>query len=168
MHRPRRVSIAFMPLNWYCVSIISRSGAFLGGPGGLMIRTKRKAIAVMAAAIAVVGLLGASLGMAFANTTTLSKGFNLVGGPLRSDTAPAAWVSCLPSGSWNAIYVWDTTHQHWLHFFNTDSANVPGYVNQPAAGGIVTIPKLAGVALIMNQAVPGATLADSPAQACNS
>jgi hypothetical protein len=132
-----------------------------------MIRTKRKAIAVMAAAIAVAGLLGASLGMAFANTTTLNKGFNLVGGPLHSDTAPEAWVSCLPGGSWNAIYIWDTSHQRWLHYFNTDTANVPDYVNQSAAGGIVKIPKLAGVALIMNQAVPGAKLADSPGQACN-
>jgi hypothetical protein len=132
-----------------------------------MNRTKRKALAVMAAAIAVVGLLGASLGMAFANTTTLGKGFNLVGGPLQADTAPDAWVSCLPDGSWDAIYIWDTTHQHWLHFFNTDSGDVPGYVNESAAGGIVKIPKLAGVALIMNQAVSGAHLADSPGQACS-
>ncbi len=132
-----------------------------------MNRTRRKAIAVMAAAIAVVALLGASLGMAFANTTSLSKGFNLVGGPLLADTAPATWVSCLPAGSWNAIYVWDTTHQRWLHFFNIDAAGVPGYVNESAAGGIISIPKLSGVALIMNQAVSGAKLADAPGQACS-
>lgn len=132
-----------------------------------MIRTKRKVIAVMAAAITVVAMLGASLGMAFANTTSLSKGFNLVGGPLLADTAPSAWVSCLPAGSWNAIYLWDTTHQRWLHYFNIDAAGVPGYVNDSAAGGIISIPRLAGVALIMNQGVTGAKLADAPGQACS-
>lgn len=131
-----------------------------------MRKMKRKAIALTAAAIAVAGLLGASLGMAFAGSTSLSQGFNLVGGPLYADTSPAAWVSCLPSGSWKAVYLWDATHQRWMHFFNV-SGGVPAYVNDPSTGAITSIPKLSGVALIMNQAVSNATLADSPAQACH-
>lgn len=132
-----------------------------------MNRIKRKVTLLIAVSIAVAALLGASLGMAFASTTSLSKGFNLVGGPLQADTAPAAWVSCLPSGSWSAIYQWDATHQHWMHYFNTGQG-VPAYVNNSATGGIVTIAKLSGVALIMNQPVSNAKLADSPAQACTS
>lgn len=131
-----------------------------------MSRIKRKTLTLLAAMVAVVALLGASLGMAVAGTTALGTGFNLVGGPIGGDVTPAAWISCVPNTAWTAVYIWDAPHQQWLHFFNT-AAGTPAYVNNTANGGISTIPRFSGVAVIMSQAVASAKFADTPSQACS-
>lgn len=116
---------------------------------------KSKAFAFVAASLATSAILGGSLGIAAAGQrASLGVGFNLIGGPLQGDVTPAKYVSCLPAGSWSAVYIWDGANQRWLHFFNTGAPqNVPAYVNDPSVGGIVTIKAFAGVAIIMNTAV---------------
>jgi hypothetical protein len=130
-----------------------------------MSRIKRKSLALLAAMVAVVALLGASLGMAVAGTASLGTGFNLVGGPIGGDVPPATWISCVPNTAWTAVYIWDAPNQRWLHFFNT-AAGTPAYVNNTSNGGITTIPRFSGVAVIMSQAVASAKFADSPSQGC--
>ena len=127
--------------------------------------SRSKMFALVAVSLATAALLGGSLGMAFAGTATLTTGFNLVGGPTQGDVAPADWVACLPTTSWNAVYIWDATHQTWMHYFNT--ANVPKFVNASSNGGITVIPRFSGVALIMTQAVNNAKLKDAASQTCS-
>ena len=132
-----------------------------------MSRMKRKTLLLLASMVSVVAILGASLGMAVAGTASLGAGFNLVGGPMGGDVAPRSWVECItPATSWNAVYIWDAGNQRWLHFFNTANGT-PDYVNQGPNGGIITIPRFSGVALIMNTAVSNAKLKDSPSTTCN-
>jgi hypothetical protein len=131
-----------------------------------MSRIKRKTFVVLAAMVAVVALLGASLGMAAAGTTNLSSGFQLVGGPIGGDVAPATFVQCIqPSTAWTAVYIWDAPNQQWLHFFNTANG-VPSFVNLSANGGISIIPRFSGVAMIMASAVANAKLLDSNSGTC--
>ena len=132
-----------------------------------MSRIKRRTYLLLASMVAMVALLGASLGMAVAGTSNLSSGFNLVGGPIGGDVAPDQWVACItPTTAWNAVYIWDAPNQKWLHFFNVGNGT-PAYVNATANGGITSIPRFAGVALIMNQAVSNAKLKDSNSTPCS-
>jgi hypothetical protein len=120
-----------------------------------MTRVKQKTLAVVAGSLLVVGLLGASLGIAVAGQP-LGAGFNIVGGP-RDEMQPATFLSCLPATSWNAVYVWKADKQEWEHFFNTGKG-YPAYINLASAGGIQTIPKLSGVVIMMADAQANATL----------
>ncbi len=131
-----------------------------------MSRIKRKTAALLVAMMAVVALLGASLGMAVAGTQSIGTGFNLVGGPIGGDVAPASWIECVPSSAWSAIYIWDAPNQHWLHFFNT-ADGTPAYVNQISNGGIDKIPKFSGVAVMGKASVANAKFKDSPGQTCS-
>ncbi|MEX0781058.1 MAG: hypothetical protein WD557_00290 [Dehalococcoidia bacterium] len=125
----------------------------------------RPALALTAAMIGVAALLGGSLGIvAAAHNQSLVQGFNLVGGPLGADTAPGHYISCVPTSAWTAIYIWDAQNQKWQHYFNTDDA--PTYINNPDAGGIQTIKRLAGVVVLTTQAVPDATFLDRPSDQC--
>lgn len=127
---------------------------------------RRKTFGVLAACLTVAALLGGSLGVATAGTRqNLVVGFNLVGGPLQSDVAPDVFVSCLPSTSWNSIYIWDGATQQWQHYFNSSVA--PSYVNSVSVGGIQTIRKFSGVVLLMSQAVSSPRLKDSPSEGCS-
>jgi hypothetical protein len=127
---------------------------------------RKKYVSLMLALVAVVGALGSSLGLVAAGVrSNLGVGFNLVGGPLNGDVSPGQFVACLPAASWEAIYIWDASTQTWKHYFN--QSGVPAYVNDPAVGGISTIPRLAGVVLMMEQAVSNPRLKDSPAEACS-
>ena len=128
---------------------------------------KRKIFGVAAAGLGIAAILGGTLGVAFAKTTNLSSGFNLVGGPTNADVQPKDWVSCLPGTSWASVYIWDAPNQRWLHYFNT-AAGVPAYVNQQASGGISSVPRFSGVVMIMNSAVSSAKFPDQPNQACTS
>ncbi len=122
---------------------------------------------LLAAMVGVVALLGASLGMAVAGTTSLSSGFNLVGGPIGGDVQPDIFVKCIqPASAWTAVYIWDAQNQKWLHFFNTANG-VPSFVNQGGNGGISVIPRFSGVALIMASAVANAKLLDSNSATCS-
>ena len=133
-----------------------------------MSRITRKTFILLAAMVAVVAMLGGTLGMAVAGTQSLSSGFNLVGGPTGGDVAPGTYISCVPATSWSAVYIWDAPNQHWLHFFNTGgNTNVPGFVNAPANGGINVIPRFSGVAIIATAAVPNAKLLDSNGATCS-
>ncbi len=125
---------------------------------------KRKTLAIVVGSALVVGLLGASLGIAAAGQP-LGAGFNIVGGP-RDDMQAGTFVSCLPATSWNAIYVWQADQQQWLHFFNT-AKGYPAYINQASTGGITTIPKLAGVVIMMADAQSNATLKSQNSTACS-
>lgn len=127
---------------------------------------KRKTFALLAGGLVAAAALGGSLGVATAVTTNLGSGFNLVGGPLKQDTAPLDWVGCLPSTSWSAIYIWDGSAQEWQHYFNTTSG-VPSYVNSPSVGGILSIKRYSGVVLLMNQAVSNAKLKDQSGDTCS-
>jgi hypothetical protein len=136
--------------------------------GGIMSRITRKPFILLAAMLAVVAMLGGSLGMAVAGTTSLSSGFNLVGGPTGGDVQPATYTLCLPATSWSAVYIWDAPNQRWLHYFNPGgSTNVPNFVNLTANGGINVIPRFAGVAIIASAAVPNAKLLDSNGATCS-
>ncbi|MGE5597211.1 MAG: hypothetical protein ACM3S1_14400 [Hyphomicrobiales bacterium] len=127
---------------------------------------RSKTFAVLVASLGVAAALGGSLGIVAAGVRSqpLVEGFNLAGGPLVKDTPPDAYLSCLPSGSWNSLYIWDGANQRWLHFFNP--SNVPEYVNDPAVGGIQTIKRFTGVVLLMDQEVQAPNLVDAPEQAC--
>jgi hypothetical protein len=126
---------------------------------------RKKYLSIVIAAVALVAALGSSLGLVAAGVRqNLGAGFNLAGGPLNADVAPGQFVSCLPANSWAAIYIWDAQTQTWKHHFNL--ADVPAYVNDPQLGGISVIPRLAGVVLIMKQAVSNPRLKDSPAESC--
>jgi hypothetical protein len=132
---------------------------------------RSKTFAVIVGAVGVAAILGGSLGIATASVRhqPLTVGFNLVGGPLSADVAPGDFVGCLPATSWSAVYLWDGAHQQWQHFFNTQGTTaVPAYVNATASGGIAIIPRLSGVALIMNSAVSSPQLRDAPNEACGS
>ncbi len=126
---------------------------------------RRKSFAVIAASVGLAALIGGSLGVATAGVrqTTLSTGFNVVGGPLGGAVAPDQFVACLPANSWSAVYIWDGAAQSWQHYFG----GVPAYVNASGAGGISTIPQLSGVVLIMNTAVSNPRLKDTNAETCN-
>ena len=127
---------------------------------------KSRTFAVLAVCLTTAALLGGSLGIAVAGTRqSLGVGFNLVGGPLQADTPPDQFVACIPAASWSAIYVWDGSSQSWQHYFNPTT--VPAYVNSSAVGGISSIRKFAGVALLMNQAVATPKLKDSPGESCS-
>ena len=128
---------------------------------------RKRTLAMTLAVVGLVAALGSSLGLVAAGTRQdLVAGFNLVGGPLQADVAPGTFVSCLPAASWKAIYIWDAQTQTWRHHFNLNS--VPAYVNESSVGGITIIPRLAGVILMMGQAVDNPQLKDSPAEACQS
>jgi hypothetical protein len=122
---------------------------------------------VIAMTLLVVAMLGASLGIATANQrlVTLVPGFNLIGGPLVGDVEPDDFVGCLPDTSWTAIYIWDPVAQSWEHYFNTEQANIPDYINNAAVGGIQEIPRLAGVVIIMTQQVTNPFVPESSSQA---
>src|SRR5690606_7279452 len=114
-----------------------------------------------------VAMLGGSLGVATAGSRPgLAQGFNLIGGPLFADMDPDDYTSCLPDGSWSAIYIWNADNQTWRHYFS-ESANVPDYVNNPQVGGIDQIPRLAGVVIIMNHAVANVFVPDNAGEVGN-
>lgn len=124
---------------------------------------KHKTVAVAAATLGAAAILGSSLGVVAAGTKpSLGSGFNLAGGPLGGDVAPADFVACLPAGSWSAVYIWDGPTQQWQHHF----ANVPAYVNTSGNNGITVIKRYSGVVLIMNQAVSSPRLKDTTSEAC--
>lgn len=137
----------------------------------------RKALAVVVAGAAVATLLGATLGVAVAKHTSQvggvcnggSPGCNIhyVGAIRNNSVGPDSFTKCLPSGDWEAIYIWDGPNQQWQHFFNTTRR--PAYVNDPAAGGISTIPGFSGVVLIMRlgSSSQSVTLLDSNSETCS-
>jgi hypothetical protein len=127
----------------------------------------RRMFTVVAAGLGLAAILGGTLGVAFAKTTDLQSGMNVVGGPTGADVQAKDWVSCIPTTSWASVYIWDAPNQRWLHYFNTASG-VPAYVNQQASGGIGSIPRYSGVVVMMNTAVSAAKFPDQPNQACTS
>lgn len=126
---------------------------------------KNRVTVVVAMSLLVVGMLGASLGIAVANqrNTTLVPGFNLIGGPLFADMEPEDFMGCFPEGSWEAIYIWNASNQTWRHYFS-DSANVPDYLNDTRVGGIDEIPRLSGVVIVMNTSVSNPFVPDDSSQ----
>jgi hypothetical protein len=141
-----------------------------------MSRIHRKALAVVAAGAAIATLLGATLGVAVARHASTvsgvcangSSGCNIHYVGALGNVQPANFVKCLPTGDWEAIYIWDGPNQEWEHFFNT--VDTPAFVNQPAAGGIEQIPAFAGVVLIMKLGTPSqqVTLLDGNSESCTS
>jgi hypothetical protein len=122
-----------------------------------------KAAAFLAATLGVAAILGGSLGVVAAGVRQpLTAGFNLVGGPLGGDVTPQQYIACLPTNSWNSVYIWEGATQSWKHYLN----GVPAYVNTAAANGITNIQRGAGVVLIMNTAVQNPVLKDSNAETC--
>lgn len=134
-----------------------------------MFALPRKALAVLAGTVAVAALFGASLGIVAAGQKpTLYEGANpAYGGPIGTNVEPDHWVSCLPSDSWRAVYIWETGSQSWRHYFNTEKG-IPGYVNSTEVGGINQIPRLVGVAMIMDEQVDSPYMPDSETQECPS
>lgn len=128
---------------------------------------KNRALGLAVTTVGLAAVLGGSLGVAMAGTRSLTDGFNLVGGPVSSNVSAEDWVSCLPSQSWDAVYIWQAETQEWKHYFNPAKNNTPGYVNNITAGGIGTIPRGSGVVMIMSQTVANATVPDGPGQACD-
>ena len=136
----------------------------------------RKALAVVAVGAGIATLLGASLGVAVAKHTSTvggvcsngSAGCNIhyVGAIRPNSVSPDVFTKCLPSGDWEAIYIWDGPNQQWQHYFNT--TKTPAYVNDTSAGGISTIPGFSGVVLIMKlgSASQTVTLLDGNSETC--
>jgi hypothetical protein len=135
--------------------------------GEEMVAVKSPVLALVAMTLLLAGVLGSSLGLAAAGTRPpLSAGVNpTVGGPLGESLEPGKFLSCLPASSWTALYTWDAPNQRWLHFFNT-SQGIPSYVNNSAVGGIVTIPRFSGVALIMASSVSNPFFPDRSSETC--
>ncbi len=132
-----------------------------------MTTTKLKIASLIFAAFGIAALLGGSLGVVTAGQKqTLFAGSNpAVGGPFAGSVTPAKWVSCLPSSSWRAVYRWDGTAQQWGHFFNT-TKGIPSYVNHEDVGGLATIPRLAGLAMQMDEQVNSPFMPDSSGESC--
>jgi hypothetical protein len=127
---------------------------------------KSRMVAFVAGSFTLAALLGASLGVVVAGPRSgLGVGFNLVGGPLQSAVPPQTFVGCLPTTSWDAVYLWDGANQRWQHYFNKANGT-PEYVNSTDAGGINQIPRLAGVVLIMRTAVTNPTIPDRSTETC--
>lgn len=128
---------------------------------------RNRVLAVAVAALALAAVLGGSLGVAFAARQPLRAGVNpTVGGPLTGDVTPEKFMSCLPAGSWAALYVWDAANQSWRHYFNTNGTGVPSYVNNAGVGGLTAVPKWTGVAIVMNQAVQAPSFPNSQSGPC--
>jgi hypothetical protein len=129
---------------------------------------RSRTFALMAGTLGLAAVLGGSLGLAAAGTRpSLVAGVNpTVGGPLSEQLSPATWVKCLPASSWASLYVWDAPNQRWLHYFNTAASGVPAYVNNSSVNGISSIPRFAGVAVIMNSAVSNPFFPDKATDAC--
>lgn len=127
----------------------------------------KKSTLVATSTLALAAILGGSLGLAAAGTRSpLSAGLNVIGGPLKGDVAPAKYVSCLGT-SWSAVYIWDNRSeaeggQRWQHYLR----GVPDYVNGQSVGGIATVPRLSGVALIMTSAVASPFIPDQNSETC--
>lgn len=131
---------------------------------------------VLASSLALAAVMGGSLGIALAKHTSTVTGVcangsngcnvNFVGAIGSGDVTPGQFTKCLADGAWEAIYIWDGPNQQWQHYFNTKS--VPTYVNQPSAGGITSIPRFAGVVLIMKLGQPAqsVTLLDGNSETC--
>ena len=126
-----------------------------------------RAIVIVLVTFGVVSLLGGTLG-AMAGSRDLNADFNLIGGPQGSSMQPATFVSCLPSDSWQVLYLWDGPTQTWRHFVNTSTINASGYINDEDVGGMSSIPRNAGVILMMNAAVVNAFFPDTVGQGCPS
>jgi hypothetical protein len=125
----------------------------------------KRFVAVSGAIFGMAGLLGASLGLAVAgNKGTLPTGPSYIGGPLENMT-PAKYTSCLPAQNWNSIYIWDAANQQWLHWVNP-AKGVPSYVNSPTVGGIETIPRFAGLAILVDSTITDAYFPDTNNQNC--
>ena len=137
---------------------------------------QRKAFAVVAAGAGVAAIMGATLGIAVAKHSNTVGGvcsgggagcnIHYVGAIRAGSVSPDNFTKCLPSGDWEAIYIWDGPNQEWEHYFNT--TRTPAYVNQTSAGGISTIPGFSGVVLIMRSGAPiqQVTFLDSNNEAC--
>ena len=127
---------------------------------------KSRMLAFVVCSLTVAAVLGGSLGIVAAGSRpSLGTGFNLVGGPLSESVAPDKFVGCLPSTSWDAVYVWDSSNQTWKHYFNKANGT-PEYVNSTSAGGIGSIPRLSGVVLIMKTAVSNPFIPDRASENC--
>lgn len=96
----------------------------------------------------------------------LEAGPNLVSGPIGGSLPPDTFVTCLPEGSWSALYIWDSIQQAWHHYFNT-ADGTPAYVNDPSVRGAVVVPQLAGVVVYMTRDVPGAVVPDQASFSCD-
>lgn len=126
--------------------------------------TTRRLFAIFGGAVAFAGLLGGTLGIAAAQNS-LPAGPAYIGGP-RESMSPENFTSCLPTQSWNSIYVWDASTQQWKHWINP-AKGVPEWVNAPDVGGIEMIPRFSGLAILVDTAIPNATFPQINAQACN-
>lgn len=125
-----------------------------------------KMFALTAGMLLLAAVLGGSLGVATGKGRNdgLVAGQNYIG-PTGGKVAPDTWLSCLPAQSWSAVYSWDAQAQQWQHYFNT-AKGVPAYVNLPEVGGITLLIPPAGVALIMDVAVPNPWFKDTPGEGC--
>jgi hypothetical protein len=139
---------------------------------------KRTSLGLVVGSFALAAILGASLGVAVAKHSTTVTGVcpngspgcntnNFVGTIRSGSVSPSSFTSCIPAGTWEAIYIWDGPTQEWRHFFNT--TKFPAYINASQAGGIDQIPGFAGVVLIMTAGTPATsiTLLDSNSETCN-
>ena len=126
---------------------------------------RHKALYLVLATFGAAALFGGTLGATAGSRPALSEGFNLIGGPLGGSVTPDKFVSCLPGGSWQAIYTWDGAEQEWTHFFDT-SGTLPDYLNDTDVGGMSSIGRLAGVVVIMNSAVANPFFPENSSDAC--
>ncbi|MDZ7728999.1 MAG: hypothetical protein U5Q44_12815 [Dehalococcoidia bacterium] len=126
---------------------------------------RSRALAITVAMFGVAGLLGGTLGVATAGQRSLESGFNLIGGPIAGDVEPDHFMSCLDSGDWHAVYIWQASNQSWKHYFNPAGGS-PDYVNDVAVGGIDEVPRGSGVVVIMENGVEAAYFPDSATQDC--
>ncbi len=129
----------------------------------------RQLLAVSGTIMILAGVMGATLGVLAvqARTENLVQGQNLIAGPFNNPLSPEQFISCLPQSSVSAMYkfVAPTTSApaRWQHFFT----GVPAWVNLPEAGGIAFVSRVDPVFIIMNQAVPNATIPQGPQEVCN-
>lgn len=127
-----------------------------------------KIAAVVAVGLVLAAILGASAGVVTAGPrSTLYPGWNLVGGPLNGNVAPADYLACLPPDSWRAVYLFDNRTKTWTHYVNTN-LGYPAYINRSELGGITIIPQVeAGLWILMEQQVDSPRVKDSPSDTCS-
>lgn len=128
-----------------------------------MRNSRKKVIGLVGAVFGAAAIMGGSLGLAAGAPQDLPAGAAYIGGPFES-MSPQKFTSCLPQNSWNSIYVWDAPNQQWRHYINP--AKVPAYVNNEEVGGITAIPRLSGLAILLDTAVQGAVFPVTNGTAC--
>ncbi|HET7736998.1 MAG TPA: hypothetical protein VFK32_00340 [Tepidiformaceae bacterium] len=137
-----------------------------------MTRIRQRMFLIPVAMLAIVALMGTSLGVLTAKAMTErdlflgnGAGLNLVGSGVDSGATltPEQWTACLPPSQWKAVYTFDNTTKLWSHYFNPETTGVPDYVNE--IGGITSIRSTTAAYVVVLQNITDAQFPENVTEA---